>query len=250
MVAAGLTLGTIFLLSSRQRSRGSSGPRVQTGYPPDWPKGVTLGMGTPVRTRSWARKQAPWEIVQLVEPIEDAGIWPGNLGPFLAVIAHRESRGAPSAKYGWFGLPPELVFTGDLAKLRAYPELVRYPKFAVIAAVRRINYLQRKYEGMGLTWYDIQRAWSNENLINDRPALGYEKDVFGDPESEENHIRFEESFGEVSAANAWYEQDSNPYKPFYFDGDEMAQAFAGQVPDVFMVSDQTLFDLLDIDYKL
>lgn len=180
LAATGVALGVVLLLSRsgrpRKKGNGQRPAQEQEGLPQDWPAAVTLGMGRNEPSALWVRSQAPAEIVTLAAPLEEKGLWPGRLGPFLALMAHSASGGDPRGPGGWFGLTPDIVFTGDLASLRPFPDLLKEPRFAVLAAARRIHELQRRYPDANLTWLDVARIFvpkdvPEEALLTDRPAV-------------------------------------------------------------------------------
>ena len=270
LAATGVALGVVLLLSrsKRPRGRGGGGQRPvteQEGLPEGWPAAVTLGMGRNEPNAWWVRQQAPAEIVTLAEPLEAKGMWPGRLGPFLALMAHQESGGDARAPGGWFGLTPDLVFTRELAPLRAYPDLLNEPRFAVLAAARRIDEMQRRYENAGLTWLDVARAFvpktvPEQYLVSDRPGI---EDAGGAINTEdliwqhaESRDKYESMLRAMAAYNDSRDKLANTKLPWVtpdladnlppFDERMMED----QIPSIYPYDANTLFSIMGIDYRV
>jgi len=218
----------------------------------------------------WDRQQAPAEIIELASALEERGMWPNRLGPFLVILAHRANRGKSNGPGGWFGLTPDLVFTKDLAPLRSYPDLLKEPRFAVMAAARRIDELQRRYEGMGLTWLDVARMFVPQEvpeayLATDRPGvvdasagnnqfnlIDLENAVWVYPESRDKYIGLLEGMRAYAEAAQAYKMSSAPWMSGLVSELPLLQGsmLADQVQPTFPYDANDLFGFMDIDFKV
>lgn len=127
--------------------------------------------------KGWANAAAPGEIWARARRLEDAGIMPGFLAPFLLAVAWTESRGNPKAQNGtsanaargWFQLRPASGLPWEYSDRSKYPaDLLKDKDWAVAAAAwyahRLLKFADKDQLVDALA---LRRGWALPRLVSD-----------------------------------------------------------------------------------
>lgn len=129
------------------------------------------------KSKGWADPAAAGEIWGRARRLEDAGILPGFLAPFLLAVAWTESRGnanaqngtSANAARGWFQLRPASGLPWEFSDRSKYPaDLLKNKDWAVAAAawyaVRLLPFADKDQLVDALA---LRRGWALPRLVSD-----------------------------------------------------------------------------------
>lgn len=127
--------------------------------------------------KGWANAAAPGEIWARARRLEDAGIMPGFLAPFLLAVAWTESRGNPNAQNGtsanaargWFQMRPKSGLPWEYSDRSKYPaDLLKDKDWAVAAAAWYANrLLPFADKDQVVDALALRRGWALPRLVDD-----------------------------------------------------------------------------------